>query len=52
MESLELMKIAGDQSIISGATHPIFHGFNYSLINAVISRLGDLCTFINAKKPW
>ncbi|MNJ95494.1 hypothetical protein D3C87_132060 [compost metagenome] len=29
-ESLELFKIAGDQSTISGVTHPIFHGFNYS----------------------
>src|SRR6266498_3415989 len=29
-ESLELMKIAGDQSIISGVTHSILHGFNYS----------------------
>ncbi|MEO5912134.1 MAG: glycosyl hydrolase [Pelobium sp.] len=29
-ESLELFKIAGDQSTISGITHPVFHGFNYS----------------------
>lgn len=29
-ESLELFKIAGDQSTVSGITHPIFHGFNYS----------------------
>lgn len=29
-ESLEIFKIAGDQSTISGITHPIFHGFNYS----------------------
>lgn len=29
-ESLALFKIAGDQSTISGITHPIFHGFNYS----------------------
>lgn len=29
-ESLEIFKIAGDQSTISGVTHPIFHGFNYS----------------------
>lgn len=33
-ESLELFKIAGDQSTISGITHPIFHGFNYSPKNA------------------
>jgi hypothetical protein len=29
-EDLEILKIAGDQSTISGVTHPIFHGFNYS----------------------
>lgn len=33
-ESLELFKIAGDQSTISGVTHPVFHGFNYSPKNA------------------
>lgn len=33
-ESLEIYKIAGDQSTISGVTHPIFHGFNYSPKNA------------------
>lgn len=29
-ETLELMKITGDLSTISGVTHPVFHGFNYS----------------------
>lgn len=29
-EALEIFKIAGDQSTISGVTHPVFHGFNYS----------------------
>jgi hypothetical protein len=33
-ESLEIFKIAGDQSTISGVTHPVFHGFNYSPPNA------------------
>lgn len=33
-EALETLKIAGDQSTISGVTHPIFHGFNYSPPNA------------------
>jgi hypothetical protein len=33
-ESLEIFKIAGDQSTLSGVTHPIFHGFNYSPPNA------------------
>ncbi|MBC7615660.1 MAG: glycoside hydrolase family 2 [Pedobacter sp.] len=29
-ETLAIFKIAGDQSTISGITHPVFHGFNYS----------------------
>jgi hypothetical protein len=29
-ESLELLKITGDLSTISGVTQPVFHGFNYS----------------------
>ena len=29
-ESLDLLKITGDLSTISGVTHPVFHGFNYS----------------------
>ena len=28
--TLELLKIGGDQTAISGVTHSIFHGFNYS----------------------
>ena len=28
--TLELLKIGGDQTAISGMTHSIFHGFNYS----------------------
>lgn len=28
--TLENLKIGGDQSAITGVTHPIFHGFNYS----------------------
>jgi hypothetical protein len=28
--SLENLKIGGDQSVITGVTHSIFHGFNYS----------------------
>jgi hypothetical protein len=28
--TLELLKIGGDQTAISGVTHSVFHGFNYS----------------------
>ena len=51
-ESLELMKIAGDQSIISGVTHPIFHGFNYSPLNAPFPGWVIYGTFFNERNPW
>jgi hypothetical protein len=51
-ETLELMKIAGDQSIISGVTHPIFHGFNYSPPDAAFPGWVIYGTFINEKNPW
>jgi hypothetical protein len=51
-ETLELMKIAGDQSIISGTTHPIFHGFNYSPPDAAPPGWVIYGTFINERNPW
>lgn len=51
-ETLELMKIAGDQSIISGTTHPVFHGFNYSPSNAPYPGWIIYGTFINERNPW
>ena len=51
-ETLELMKIAGDQSIISGVTHPIFHGFNYSPPTAPFPGWVIYGTFINERNPW
>ena len=51
-ETLELMKIAGDQSIISGTTHPIFHGFNYSPPGAPYPGWVIYGTFINERNPW
>src|SRR5207248_4588438 len=51
-ESLELMKIAGDQSIMSGTTHPIFHGFNYSPLTAPYPGWVIYGTFINERNPW
>jgi hypothetical protein len=50
-ESLELMKIAGDQSIISGVTHPIFHGFNYSPPDAPFPGWVIYGTFLNERNP-
>jgi hypothetical protein len=51
-ETLELMKIAGDQSIISGTTHPIFHGFNYSPPDTPYPGWVIYGTFINERNPW
>ncbi|MDP4261341.1 MAG: glycosyl hydrolase [Bacteroidota bacterium] len=51
-ETMEIMKIAGDQSIISGVTHPIFHGFNYSPPNASFPGWVIYGTFINERNPW
>jgi len=51
-ESLELMKVAADQSIISGITHPIFHGFNYSPPEAPFPGWVIYGTFINERNPW
>jgi hypothetical protein len=51
-ESLELMKIAADQSIISGVTHPIFHGFNYSPPEALFPGWVIYGCFINERNPW
>ena len=51
-ETLELMKIAGDQSIISGVTHPIFHGFNYSPPEAAFPGWVIYGCFINERNPW
>jgi len=51
-ETLELMKVAGDQSIISGVTHPIFHGFNYSPPAAPFPGWVIYGTFINERNPW
>jgi hypothetical protein len=51
-ETLELMKVAGDQSIISGTTHPVFHGFNYSPPNAPYPGWVIYGSFINERSPW
>ena len=51
-ESLELMKIASDQSIISGVTHSILHGFNYSPPAALFPGWVIYGSFLNERNPW
>ncbi|HXB93177.1 MAG TPA: glycosyl hydrolase, partial [Puia sp.] len=51
-DSLEILKIAGDQSILSGVTHPIFHGFNYSPPDAPFPGWVRYGTFFNERNTW
>jgi hypothetical protein len=51
-ETLELLKIASDQSIISGATHAVFHGFNYSPKEADFPGWVRYGTFFNERNTW
>lgn len=50
--TLELMKITGDLSTISGVTHPVFHGFNYSPPDAPFPGWVRYGTFINERNNW
>lgn len=50
--TLELMKITGDLSTISGVTHPVFHGFNYTPPEAPFPGWIRYGTYINEKNNW
>ena len=50
--SLETLKIAGDQSILSGVTHSVLHGFNYSPLEAPFPGWVRYGTFLNERNPW
>jgi len=49
---LEVCKIAGDQGIISGTTHSIFHGFNYSPPSAGFPGWVRYGTYISEQNQW
>lgn len=51
-DTLEILKVAGDQSAISGVTHPIFHGFNYSPPTAPFPGWVRYGTFFNERNTW
>jgi hypothetical protein len=51
-DTLEILKVAGDQSMISGVTHPVFHGFNYSPPDAPFPGWVRYGTYINEKNTW
>lgn len=50
--SLENLKIGSDQSIISGITHSIFHGFNYSPPEAPYPGWIRYGAWYNEKNTW
>ena len=50
--TLELFKIAGDQSILSGVTHSVLHGFNYSPLEAPFPGWIRYGTFFNERNTW
>ncbi len=50
--TLERIKIAGDQSILSGVTHSVLHGFNYSPLEAPFPGWIRYGTFFNERNTW
>ena len=50
--SLQDIKITGDQSNISGVTHSVLHGFNYSPPEAPFPGWIQFGTFFNERNPW
>ncbi|MDD3062484.1 MAG: glycosyl hydrolase [Massilibacteroides sp.] len=50
--TLELLKIGGDQSAITGVTHSIFHGFNYSPKEAPFPGWIRYGAYYNEKNNW
>jgi alpha-L-rhamnosidase len=51
-ETLELLKVGSDQSVISGITHAVFHGFNYSPREAAFPGWVRYGTYFNEQNPW
>jgi hypothetical protein len=51
-ETLELLKVAADQSVVSGVTHAVFHGFNYSPKDAVFPGWVRYGCYFNERNPW
>lgn len=50
--TLEKIKIAGDQSNLSGVTHSILHGFNHSPQEAPFPGWVRYGTFFSERNPW
>ncbi|NJB71944.1 hypothetical protein GGR42_002406 [Saonia flava] len=52
MATLENIKVAGDQSNISGVNHSILHGFNYSPLEAPFPGWIRYGAYFNEKNTW
>ena len=52
MATLENIKVAGDQSNISGVNHSILHGFNYSPPEAPFPGWIRYGAYFNEQNPW
>jgi hypothetical protein len=50
--TLEEVKIVCDQSNLSGVTHSVFHGFNYSPLTASFPGWVRYGTFFNERNTW
>ena len=50
--TLERIKVTGDQSNLSGVTHSILHGFNYSPFQAPFPGWIRYGTFLNERNTW
>lgn len=50
--ALDRIKVTGDQSNLSGVTHSILHGFNYSPPAAPFPGWVRYGTFFNERNPW
>lgn len=50
--TLEFLKLGSDQTLISGITHSIFHGFNYSPANAPFPGWIRYGAYYNEKNNW
>lgn len=50
--TLASLKLCGDHSNLSGVTHSIFHGFNYSPREAAFPGWVRYGTFFNERNPW
>lgn len=51
-ETLELLKLGSDQSIMSGITHSVWHGFNYSPKEAAFPGWVQYGSYYSEKNNW